>query len=333
YSKGSTHFDSGPTTDDVNHQTLSAYSVYSQNQLTPIWLSLLRLGAGRDENVSTGNFASEFQTDQNQATWQNTFKLGASTLIAGYDYLEQKVASDTPFTVSRRTINSPFAGYRGDYGRHGIEANLRRDDNSQFGTPTTGSVGYGYRFTPTVKLRAAFGTAFHAPTFNDLYFPGLGNPDLQPERSRNREIGIDYQTGEQRFAATFFDNRIAQLIVFVFDPVTFNGAPQNIARARIRGTELTYQGTILSTQLRARLTLQDPADDLSGFQLQRRAKQFGSIAAHHSWGAWKVGVEGVASGQRFDSPNESPASRLPGYALVNLFVTRRLSPEWLIEVR
>ena len=334
YSKGSAHFDNGLTSDDVTRQTLSAYSVYSRNQITSAWQSLLRLGNGRDDNVSAGSFPGAFRTDQKQATWQNTFTLAETTVIAGYEYLKQEVMSDTRFAVTQRTINSVFGGFSGDYGNHGVQANVRRDDNSQFGTPTTGSVGYGYRLTPAIKLRAGYGTAFHAPTFNDLYFPtdpffgGGGNPDLKPERSRNREIGVDCQSGKQRFAATYFDNRIANLIAL---DAMFS--PRNIGAATIRGTELSYQGNIFATQLRAKLTVQDPADDNTGLQLQRRAKQFGSISAAHAWAAWKIGAELVASGQRFDSTNEAPTSRLAGYALINFFVTRRLAPEWLVEAR
>lgn len=333
YSDGKTHFDSGPATDDVNHQTLSAYSIYTRNQVTSSWESLLRLGMGRDDSVIAGSFSGEIQTDQDQATWQNTFKLGFGSLLAGAEYLKQKVTGDTTFAVSERTIRSLFAGFRGDYGDHGVQANLRRDDNSQFGDATTGSVGYGYRITPEFKLRAAYGKAFHAPTFNDLYFPGFGNPDLKPERSRNREVGFDYQTAHQRFSATYYDNRISDLILFVFDPVTFGGAPQNAASARIRGTELSYAGNVFAAQVRAKLTLQDPKDEQSGFQLQRRAKRFGSVAVAYPWGPWKLGVEVVASGERFDSVDEDPASRLGGYALLNLFASYRLSSEWSVQAR
>ncbi len=188
-SQGLAHFDNGPTTDNRTDQTLTTYSVYSRNQLTQSWESLVRLGSGRDDSASLGGATvSEFRTDQDQATWQNTVRLGTTSLIAGVEYLGQKIDTTTAFAIDKRTIRSAFAGFSGDYGSHGLQANVRRDDNSQFGGPTTGSVAYGYRFTPEVKVRAAYGTAFHAPTFNDLYFPGFGNADLQPERSRN--VGV-----------------------------------------------------------------------------------------------------------------------------------------------
>lgn len=335
HSDGRTEFDNGPTTRDVNDQSLSAYSIYSENRLTSFWQSLLRFGTGRDDAVFTGAFPAEFRTDQDQASWQNTFAVIGGSLIAGGEYRREEISGDTIFVQTRRDIRSGFAGYRGDYSNHGIQFNARHDDYSDFGGRTTGSIGYGYRLTDAVRLRAAAGTAFHAPTFNDLYFPadpifgGGGNPNLEPERSRSHEFGVDYQRGAKRFAATYFDNRIADLIVF--DLATFT--PQNLESARIRGGEFSYSGTVLGTELRAKFTAQNPENVRTGLQLQRRARQHGSVAASRAFGAWKFGTEVVASSERFDSNSEDPAARLDGYALLNLYLTRRLSTQWEVDVR
>ena len=327
-SDGNTHFDSGPS-DDVNHQTLSTWSIHSQNQFAPIWQSLVRLGSGRDQSVITGSFPARFRTDQDQATWQNTFKLAGGALVAGAEYLRQRVDSDTDFTIRSRKIASVFAGFGGDYGKHGVQINVRNDGNSQFGNHTTGSLGYGYRITERLRARATVGTAFHAPTFNDLYFPFFGNPDLKAERSKSADAGLDYQIGAQHFSVSAFETRITDLIVF--DLNTF--LPQNIAEAKIHGTEWSYESTLLGTQLHAKLTLQDPKDKTSGFQLQRRAKQFGSLVASRAFGTWNAGAEVNVSGKRFDSANEDPATRSGGYALVNLFAGYAISPAWTIDLR
>ena len=335
WSEGESHFDNGAGTDPRTEQTLATYSVHMRNPIGRAWESLVRLGASRDDSATLDPvFPGEFRTDQRQATWQNTFRLSEEVaLVAGLEHLEQEIDTSTPYNVRRRTIGSVFAGVNADRGDHGVQASVRRDDNSQFGTPTTGSIAYGYRITPALRVRGAYGTAFHAPSFNDLYFPGFGNASLAPERSRNREAGIDWQSGAQRLAATYFDNRITDLIVFVFDPVTFAGQPENVARARIRGTELAYAGTFAGTQLRAKATLQDPESLPEGFQLQRRAKRHGSLAATHGFGRWRVGAEVVASGERYDSPTQAPATRLPGYAIFNLTLGVTLSPQWSADLR
>ena len=332
-SYGNTRFDSGPSTDDINRQTLSAFSLYSRNQLTAKWQSLLRVGLGRDNQNISGAFPGFFRTTQPQLTWQNDFKLGGGSLIAGFEYLDQEVASNTAYTRTSRNVRSVFGGYVGELGPHGIQFNARNDDNSQFGNQTTGSLGYGYRLNPYLRLRASGGTAFKAPTFNDLYFPGFSNPNLQPERSRSYETGINLQTGNHRFGFTYFDNRVTDLIVFVFDPVTFTGAPQNINQAHIKGAELSYQGSYAGFSTNAHFTVQNPVNSLTGQLLQRRAKHYGSLTVNKSLGLWKLGAELVTSGARFDSANENPSTRLSGYALYNLTVNYAFAREWSFNLR
>lgn len=333
-SEGTTHFDSGASTDDVNRQTLSAYSLYSRNQLTGIWKSLVRLAEGTDDSTVSGSAPGFFTTRQPQLTWQNDIGIGAGTAVVGLEYMTQHVASDTAYNQTYRSIRSAFAGYAGHHGAHSWQLNLRQDDNSQFGNHGTGLAGYAYSVTTALRVRASTGTAFKAPTFNDLYFPGFSNPNLQPERSRSREAGISYEQGGQRFSATYFDNRISDLIVFVVtDPATFAGTPENVDRARIRGTELAYQAFGGPWQLRAKATFQNPVDEASGDLLPRRARQFGSLAVQNARGPWKLGGELVASGARFDRPGEDPAARMHGYALLNLTAAYSVNRSMVLRAR
>jgi vitamin B12 transporter len=260
--------------------------------------------------------------------------LGPGTAIAGAEYLGQYVVSDTPYTQTRRTIRSAFAGYIGEYEKHGWQANVREDQNSQFGSHTTGLLGYAYRLTPELRLRAGAGTAFKAPTFNDLYFPGQSNPNLRPERSRSEEAGLNYQEGANRFSATYFENRINGLIIFVVtDPSTFAGTPQNVNRAKITGTELGYQVFFGGLQANAQLTFQHPVDEETEKLLQRRARQYGSLAISNATGPWRLGAEVVASGARFDSTEEDPTKRMHGYALLNFTATYALRRDWSVRAR
>ena len=322
----------------MNRQTLNAFSVYSRNQLTPQWSSLLQLGAARDKSVTVGAFPGYFQTDQHQATWQNDVHFESGAVVVGLEYLIQKVGSDTLFKQTSRSVNSVFAGYRGSSGKHGIQANARHDDSSQFGGRNTGSLGYSYRLTPEVKLRAAAGTAFKAPTFNDLYFPDFApfffsNPDLRPERSRSREIGGDFNLHGHNFALTAFENDITDLITIFTDPMTFVSTTQNLNQTRITGVEFAYRGELWGWQMQAQATSQDPRDEMTNFQLRRRARQYGSVLAKRDFGSWSVGAELIASSLRYDSTTEAPNTRLHGYGLLNLTARYAYTREWSINAR
>jgi vitamin B12 transporter len=333
-SDGTTEFDSGATTDDVNETQLSVYSLYSRNQFTPAWSSLLRIGQGRDDLVVTGAFPAVFRTRQNQFTWQNDFALAIGTITLGAEYLDQQVESTTQFAEDERDVTSFFAGYLHEFGNHALQLNARHDDNSQFGSVTTGSAGYGYRFTDSLRARASVGTAFKAPTFNDLYFPPSfffsGNPNLEPERSRSFEAGLNFQSRDHRMSATYFDNRIRDIIVV--DPITFSTVI-NLDRARIRGVELSYQGRIGDWQLHALAAFQDPENEETGNLLPRRAREFGSLELSREWGNLNAALQLVGSGERFDSSTENPATRIAGYALINLRAGYALSRELSLNAR
>jgi vitamin B12 transporter len=329
YSQGHTQFDSGPTTDDSNDEAIGVYSIYSRNRLTSYWQSLLRVGLSQDNSVIQGSFPGQLRSDQTQATWQNDFATSIGTLIAGLEYLQQTVGGTTAFAVDGREIYSVFGGYSGQIGRNTLFASVRSDNNSQFGNHVTGALGYAFALTPELRLRASGGNAFHAPTFNDLYFPGFGNPTLQPEQGTSWEVGVDYRTGAQRFSATYFDNRITQLIVF--DSATFQ--PMNLSAATIQGLELAYDGVLRGIELRARLTFQDPVNDDTGDQLPRRAKIFGNAGAGRSFGKFNIGAEVVGASYRYDSIDESPSSRMGGYALFNLVASYKISRDWRVDLR
>lgn len=337
HSFGATHFDAGPATDDVNRQTLQAFSLFSRNRFTQDWTSLVRVGTTRDNSATVGAFPGFFRTDQHQALWQNDLRTAFGTLLGGLEYLSQRVDSDTPFSGTRRDVKSAFVGYRGDYAGHSLQLNGRNDHNSQFGTRQTGSLGYSYRFSPQWRVRAGAGTAFKAPTFNDLYFPDFppfffSNPNLRPERSRSREIGVNYDSERQHASLTVFRNQITDLITVVTD-ANFASTTQNVNAARIDGAELAWRVAFGDWHLRASATLQDPRDEATGAQLRRRARQFGSLAVDRTMGAWRWGAEAVASGERFDSTNEAPATRLHGYALLNLTARYAFARDWSVQVR
>ena len=335
-SRGDTQFDAGPGGNDVNHSTLSSYYLESRNRIGEAWQSTLRLGRSRDEAVFTGTSAARFRTEQQQADWNNEIKALRGTLVLGGDYRTEKVSSDTLFAQTKRNTVSAYAGYSGEFGPHLLQGSARYDrydGNNQVRYRGTGSLAYGYRLSPALRLAASVGTAFKLPSFNDLYSPALfgfsGNPNLEPERALNRELGIYYDAGRRRAGLTLFANDIRKLIALDSTFSTVN----NVNEARILGATLTY--TVISSdyQLTAEVTASKPEDRATHHVLARRARNYGSLSAARVFRGWRLGAEWVASGARFDSATNEPASRLGGYSLVNIFARYHLRPEWAISIR
>jgi len=326
HSKAKGHFDNSRTSDSINIETLAAYSVYSHNRFLPNWQSQIKIGQSSDDLLSrTTTIWNKFRTDQDQISWQNNLDFDIGRITLGSEFNWQYVSSTTAYAVTQRKISSYFAGYQGRFGPHSLQLNARNDNNSQFGNHNTGSAAYGYQFTPAWRASASISTAFRAPTFNDLYFPTSGNPNLEAETALNRELSLQYERDRQHISLTVFENTIKNLINSATTPVS------QTQRAKITGSTLTYKGHVENFNLRASLTLQDPRDETAHTRLDRRATKTATAGIDRSFGAWSTGMDMVASGYRYDRANN--VNRLGGYAVYNLNTAYRYSKELSFQAR
>ena len=309
---------------------LLSVGVTSRNRLLPWWNSTLRIGSGKDkadnltQTVAGVRATSRFETDQFQATWQNDLSLPLGTLTLAYDRLEQRIDSNNQYTLKSRDNNGWLASYVAEAGAHGIQASARRDDNSQFGLNTTGGLAYGYRITPEWRASASVGTAFKAPTFNQLYYPGFGNDDLQPERSRNRELALRYRTGHANAGLTVFHNKIKDMIVF-------NPTPVNLSKADLLGATLDGVWYFGRWKASGNLTVQSPRDEDTDNLLPRRSQRHGAAGLAYQGRDWRAGVEVLGVSQRYN--NAANTKPIGGYALVNLTAEYQIAGDWQVEAR
>ncbi len=343
-SNGNNQYDSAfnpnPADANTNREQIWKFSLATDDQITKDWHSKLQLANGVDQyrdflNGIPSAFGSLFQTTSNQLTWQNTLHLDDSKqLLMGAESLQQKVSSDINpgYAQDSRTVNSVFAGYTGRYDVHQLQANLRQDRNSQFGDATTGLLGYGYSLTDAWRLTTSYSTAFKAPTFNDLYYPGYGNPALKPEHARDFEAGTHYSvTGGQQFDAVYFDNHIRDMINAVLvDPVNYVYQAQNVSRARMNGFEFNYAGRFGDTGVKAALTSQNPRDETTGLQLDRRSKLHSSLGLTQQLGVWQLGGEWMYSGTR---PDASSTQTLAAYNVFNMTASYAITKDTKLSLR
>ncbi|QJR16449.1 TonB-dependent receptor domain-containing protein [Usitatibacter palustris] len=339
YSRGKTHFDGCPDDlgnrhDDLNDQSIFGAGITSSTEFYPGWTSRLSYGFGQDEIETTGAFTSNFRTRQNQITWINEFVTSpGGVALIGLEGLRQEVSSNSAFTQDHRDIGSIFGGVNETWQNQRLEASLRYDRDDQFGNRTTGSFSYGVPWQGVGLVSTTYGEGFRAPTFFDLYGPASDfyqpNPDLRPERSKSVEFSVRANPGSAwGWKATYFDNQIEDLITYDFATMS----SQNVARARIKGVEASVNGTYWGVRIRGNLTVQRPEDEDTGYRLQGRAKQFGTVDLSRDFGDWTTGLSVLGSGDRFDSRNESEASRLPGYAVVDARVRYRFDKRWAVDV-
>ena len=276
YADGISWFDDGPGFDARSAVRALTAHAGIKGRLSSAWRTELRVAQGEDtSNTIEASFPGSFKTEETQWLWQNHIDTPLGVVLAGLERREQNVSATTPYPVTRRTIDSAFAGINGSAGAHSWQFNWRRDHNSQFGDVDTGLGGYGYRISPAWRVHAAHGTSFVAPSFNQLYFPFFGNPLLQPERGRNTDVGVTWAADGHEVKLVRFDNKIRGFM-------TNTTLPVNIPHVRIDGWTLAYEGKLGALGLRAAFDALDPRNEADGNQLPRRAKRQATAGADYA---------------------------------------------------
>jgi vitamin B12 transporter len=350
YTHGWSAFDGDGFDDHLEFQE-KVMSAHLDDALGDSWH--LRLLAGRDVDderdfLDTALVSGQsFITTRDSASAQLDGKLtSAVRLISGVDYEDVSIDSDTPFTVTDRTTRAVFADLHADWGSWSGLAGARYEDNSQFGDHVTGNLGINDRLGEGVRFTATWGTAFRAPTFNDLYFPSFGNPNLKPETSQSYEVGLDGEEGALKWSLhayqTTVDEEITAVCAPAPPPIFDICTAENINRARVRGAELSADWHSRDWVLAGQLSPMQPLNLSSGSEydtlLPRRAEQNAGFTVRRLIHAMEgQGVSGSLAlvgryqGRRYDDA----ANTLPlgGYFTADLLTQWNLGRSWTLEAR
>ena len=188
-----------------------------------------------------------------------------------------------------------------------------------------------HSLSPSLDLRytlfdgfdlVAFGRrAFRAPTFNELYYPGYGNPDLKPEDAWLTDVGLDWHPSISDAwtlgaKADFFYNRLKDKITSApsaDDPYVW--LPYNIGRVEAKGADasvsLRYDDGRIAGGLSARYAWQSALDktpDSYTFdqQIPYVARHTAVLAGDFSVAGWRLDALLNWRGGRFDASGEMP---------------------------
>jgi vitamin B12 transporter len=304
------------------------------------WNSNLQLSRSKDLNadgIADGGKSGKgsLTTRRDSVAWVNTYQGIANSLInLGVDYYvehaERGGTNTVDFSEDRKTNSALFAtGFSQLTDDLSLEASIRGDKDSAFGSYTTWNLAAGYALTDNIDVMGSYGTAFKAPTFNDLYYPGgSGNPDLKPEKSESAEIGIKGYTPAIIWSLTAYQTEIKDMIAWA--PTSAGPwRPSNINNANITGVELelTFDTGPITHKLVG--DWKDPKDSDSGEQLIRRAKENYKWTASYSTDKLDALISANYVGKRFDSGDYL----LNAYATIDAAITYRVTQNLLSGLR
>ena len=108
--------------------------------------------------------------------------------------------------------------------------------NSTSNNPTF-SAGLNKQLGKLIDIRTNVSRNYRVPTFNDLYWTAMGNPNLVPEKGFGEEIGFDIHPNKKYFpdfSLTFFNNNVTDWIIWLPDSTWH---PHNLNSVWSRGIE------------------------------------------------------------------------------------------------
>jgi len=314
--------------------------------VTDSWNSLIKISRSYDKQYNKlykppakGYFGVEpktkFNTTMDTVNWQNDIIIrDADLLTLGLDYKNEEVDSSADFSEDSRWNKAFYSQYLYYGDVFDTQLSWRYDDNESFGSHNTWSVGTGFSLDEHVRLTTSYGTAFKAPTFNDLYWPAdaffKGNPDLKPEESESFDFGVEITTGQTLWTAHYFDTKVDNLISYV-NAYPAVSTMENVNKASIDGFELTLVTEVYGWLLNANASFINPVDDKTGLMLARRSKRNLNISLDNTSGALSYGASLIASSRRYNTAGER--QELPGFGLMNIRAAWQLDKNWTVKAK
>lgn len=278
---------------------------------------------------------------QYNLAWVNRVVLtDAISIGAGVDWRDEQLRGDSTFldwntgqaapfadgTLSRDNTGA-YALLRVEEGGSQFEASVRTDDNEQYGRHNTWQVGGRVAATQSLALVASVGTAFRAPSFYDLYFPGSGNPELKPETAELYELALEGAVSRIDWRLGWYRQDAKDLIQF--DIASYR--PVNIGEAVIDGIEA--EAAFDTGPVRHELSYgwRDSEDRTTGNELVASARHNAKWNLSTDWEALNLSANLLYRGSRWgDSAN---TVKLDPYFLVNLAASYQLTEALVVRLR
>ena len=290
----------------ANKQTAENYHLKLAGVYQTEKLSLeASIAQSQDQGATYGNGiekanADEIKTERDQFSLVGNYQVSAVTGFSfGTDWYEESVATNTDkdswtpgfqaWALDKRSVSAVFAQARHQADKFIFEVAGRYDDFEKIGSESNYNASIGYQFNNSWLVSLNSGTAFKAPTFNDLYWPGSGNPDLRPESSKTHEMLIRKSADNALIEISLYDTEVEDLIAW--SPNEFGQwQPANINQAEMQGIDASYSGSYLDFDYQISLAYVETEDKSTGKELLRRPKFTASYVVNYHWQDWLFGA-------------------------------------------
>lgn len=131
---------------------------------------------------------------------QLVYRLDKQTITGGVDWYQDEVPYDAN-NWGHSSMEGHSVTNTGYYvqdkwdinDRWNVTPGIRFDHNSQYGNHTSPSLTVGYKAGEATNYYISYKKFFRAPSLMQLYYPGGGNPNLDPETGYTVELGAAHR--------------------------------------------------------------------------------------------------------------------------------------------
>jgi outer membrane receptor for ferrienterochelin and colicins len=225
-----------------------------------------------------------------------------------------------------------------------LTPSIRYDYFSDFPGSLSFQLGSVLSLSETSSLKIQLGTAYRAPTLNELYWSDpydVGNPNLKPETSYSGEIGFSVAEKMLSVDASIFSRLVFDQINW--DTSQFPATPINISEALLPGAEvhgklnLTEQISFKADYTFIYSLLLQYLGQNHSFSDNLRVPYVPMhdvrVSAEYEDGTTTATVEMQYMGQKFSDPANTSSWALAGYVLLNAGLTRALTQTLSLSVK
>ncbi|GAA5140964.1 TonB-dependent receptor domain-containing protein [Thalassotalea piscium] len=260
------------------------------------------LAKSQDQGARFGNGIKErdaeaLTTKRDQASLVGHYSLAKLTgLTAGVDWYQEEVSANYDLSAwdeghqqydqKSREVQAVFLQLNHQENDWLFEAATRYDDIENLGNKTTYNLSVGYQLANNWLISFNRGTGFKAPTFNDLYWPGSGNPELAPEHSLTHEILLRNQASNYTFELSVFDTDVDDLIAW--NSAAYRS--ENIEKATMKGADANVTLNLGNFSHSLGLAYVDAKNVSQNVKLARRPEWNANYAINYQLEDWQLGT-------------------------------------------
>ncbi|MDD3801022.1 MAG: TonB-dependent receptor [Desulfuromonas thiophila] len=292
----------------------------------------------RDAYDNDGQPFYDYLGETREWRWQGQYQLGGGHSLTGGIGHQTETADSSAQSKEDATTLSAWLQHQWLW--HGVDlvSGVRLDDHDRFGSKYSWRLAPAYRIAATgTTLRASYAVGLRAPSLYELYSE-YGNRDLDPEKSRGLELGIDQLLLDERLqlSASWFRLRFKDRIDWDYSRVIAGnpwpgGYNQLAGESESEGVELglRYRPAAL-WQLVLDYSYTDTRDP-DGRRLVRRPLQQVHAGLRYQPltalclqldGYWYDERDAIGSAR---DVNGQPVTTLDDYVLVNLAASYQLT--------